>query len=101
MKGKLVSNPNPLDTSHEMLIRRRKERATPKVKKLTPLKKIILLEREQRVINATDTHKGITAQGLHIGTHRRLATPPSSCSVPAKREKKKPKEHHVHTRGSI
>ena len=67
MKGKLVSNPNPLDTSHEMLIRRRKERATPKVKKLTPLKKIILLEREQRVINATAAQQGWPVCSADVG----------------------------------
>ena len=78
-KGVKTANPNPADSSREV-IRRRKEREKPKAKKLTNLKKTIL--KEKASLQQNHHNAGPSSASAQL-TPTISASPPSDSDIPA------------------
>ena len=77
-KGVKTANPNPADSSREV-IRRRKEREKPKAKKLTNLKKTILKEKASLQQNHHNAGSSSASAQLTLTIS---ASPPSDSNIP-------------------
>jgi len=78
--SKKIQNPNP-SSSETFIVRRGKERETPKKRKITKLKQVILLEREQvkEQNSSTSSIEKEEPTESQEQTEKKLLQPPSYC----------------------